>query len=531
MDKMISAMTRIEQGLASPGDLELLMRFVRDSFRIDENDPFMTTRLFRLVQAITEIAAAHESDQIAHLTASRALEFFPGGACLLLQWDGKQFRLIRGSQENDPAWNEPFNWPDMLKFDEAPFLQPALEKQALVRCAAGDPAFDAFFEQTGVAGLAAVPVTAHHALLGLLLVLRRTESAPFRPVDEVFLRLLANGAGVSLDNALLYDAERQHSHELESLHRASLALTASLDLKQVLDAILQAIFNLLRDAKDAHIFLYNGEELHFGAALWWNGRRDQYTQPRKNGITYTVAVRGEPIVVTDMQDHELFHNAPTNWSGSIVGLPLKIGMRVVGVLNVARVETIGFTAGEMRLLRLLADQAAMAIENARLHNLILQQALTDTLTALPNRRSFDQRLNQEIRRAARYHHPFVLMMMDIDHFKQINDHFGHPAGDAALKQMAALLNQNLRDTDFLARYGGDEFALILPETNAEGAQRLIDNLHDRLENSLFSLTDGKVCTLSGSFGYALFPECASSSDELISIADQMLYESKHAATH
>ena len=202
-------------------------------------------------------------------------------------------------------------------------------------------------------------------------------------------------------------------------------------------------------------------------------------------------------------------------------------MRVVGVLNVARVKKVGFRQEEMRLLRLLADQAAMAIENARLHDLIRHQALTDPLTGLPNRRFFDQRLNEEIRRSMRYQHPFALMIMDLNGFKEINDRFGHPAGDAVLKQLAELFRNSMRDTDFMARYGGDEFAFILPETSADDAKKVIRNLQKLMRDAHFAVSGNEEHMLSGSFGFALFPSHASSSDELISAADQMLYRSKH----
>lgn len=528
MTTLIETMTRIEQGQATAGDLDLLVRYIQTSLGANSNAETIVSRSMQLVEAIIEIVSTHELEQIAQIAATKALELFGGGASVLLHWDEKCARLVRGSQETDPLWNDPFTWPDLLEIDEASFLRPVLERQELVCWTAGEAAFDAFFQHTGVSHAVAVPVSAHRTRLGVLVLLQRSANQSLSPFEEFFLRLLANATGVSLENTLQYQAECQHSDQLESLHRASLALTASLDLHQVLNAILQSIFSLLRDAKDAHIFHYDGQSLEFGAALWWNGRRDEYTHPRVNGITHTVATTGEAIVVTDMQSHDLFHNAPANWSGSIIGLPLKIGARVVGVLNVARVETVGFTPAEMRVLRLLADQAAMAIENARLHNLILQQALTDPLTGLPNRRAFDQRLTQESRRSARYQHPFVLLMMDLDHFKEINDHFGHLAGDSALKQIAELLNGHLRDTDFLARYGGDEFAFILPETGEEGAQSLINQLNETLRNNLFFLSQGQVCTLSGCFGIAVFPNHASSHEELIGLADQRLYAAKNA---
>lgn len=530
MKQLIDAIHRIDQGLASPEDLDLVMRYAHQALGAGQDGlAVMDKRLFHLVEAVTEIASALDRDLIAHITAARALDVFPASSCVLLYWNEKHGYLTRGAQESSAAWNEPFHWPDRIMLEEAAFLRPALETNDAAQVADGGESFAAFFEHSGIVRAMSIPIITRETTLGLLVLLQRGFEQPLRPTDQVYLRLLAKGAAVSLENARLYEAERQHAHELEAVYNASLTLTASLDLQQVLDAILQSIFTMIEDAKDAHVFLYNGNSLQFGAALWWNGRRDMLVMPRENGLTETVARRGETVVVTDMQQHDLYQQAPSAWNGSIIGLPLKIGMRVVGVLNVARVKKVGFRQEEMRLLRLLADQAAMAIENARLHDLIRHQALTDPLTGLPNRRYFDQRLSEEIRRSMRYQHPFALMIMDLNGFKEINDRFGHPAGDAVLKQLAALLRGALRDTDFMARYGGDEFAFLLPETSIEDAQKVIQNLQKLMLDARFAVAGSEERHVSGCFGFALFPAHASSSDELISAADQMLYLSKHRA--
>ncbi len=157
---------------------------------------------------------------------------------------------------------------------------------------------------------------------------------------------------------------------MEAVRQASLSLTASLDLPDVLDLILNNVLSLLPGALDTHIFLYYPEvdRLAFGAALWAGGRRGRpYSMPRPDGLTHTVARSGETIVVPNMADHALFKTAPPDWVGAIVGLPLKIGQRVVGVMNVSYQEPRVFQEHELRILRLLGDQAAVAIENARLY--------------------------------------------------------------------------------------------------------------------------------------------------------------------
>ena len=202
-----------------------------------------------------------------------------------------------------------------------------------------------------------------------------------------------------------------------------------------------------------------------------------FAEPREEGLTYNVARTAEAIVVQDMRNHPLYATAPPAWTGSIVGLPLKFGERVVGVMNVANRHPHAFSESALRVLRLLGDQAAIAIENARLHNLVIEQARTDITTGLSNRRALDQRIEEEVQRASRYNRPFALIMMDLDNFKQVNDTFGHPVGDRVLRQIAELIGALVRETDFLARFGGDEFALVLAETDRAAGQQMVRRIH------------------------------------------------------
>jgi signal transduction histidine kinase/AmiR/NasT family two-component response regulator len=165
---------------------------------------------------------------------------------------------------------------------------------------------------------------------------------------------------------------RRQAVELEALRQASLRMTASLALQPVLEMLLEQTLKLV-NADDAHIFLYQKRHLEFGAALWANGpQRKPMAAPRPQGLTYTVAQSGERIVVPDMDSHPLFENSP--WSGAIVGLPLCVGEQVIGVMNVAFEKPHVFDENELRLLELLAAQAAIAIQNANLYEQVQHQA-------------------------------------------------------------------------------------------------------------------------------------------------------------
>src|SRR6266496_2178005 len=191
-----------------------------------------------------------------------------------------------------------------------------------------------------------------------------------------------------INNQSLLAMLKQQTDELDTLKKLSINLTSSLDLPDVLDAVASEAMRLIKNARDVNIFLYKNHKLSFGAALGADGTRNRpWAKPRLNGLTYTVTREGEKIIIEDMQNHPLFQNTPKEWIGSIIGIPLKVGDTVEGVMNLSRSIIGGFSASELRLLSLLSDQAAVAISNASLHQMISRQAYSDTLTGLPNRRA------------------------------------------------------------------------------------------------------------------------------------------------
>ena len=331
----------------------------------------------------------------------------------------------------------------------------------------------------------------------------------------------------SLPHSDLVARLEQSIRYLEVLRQASLHITSSLDLQEVLYALLESAFKLLGDTRNANIFFYENDRLLFGAAIWEGGRLDTpFAEPRQDGLTYTVARGGENVAVEDMSVHALFQTTPKEWNGAIIGLPLKYGGKVLGVMNISWPHPRRFDEEELHAIALLADQAAIAIENARLHRVVRAESLTDALTGLPNRRAFDARLAEEVRRSTRYGHTFELLIIDLDRFKRINDTHGHVAGDRALTNIAGCLRSAVRDTDFLARYGGDEFVLILPETKIGDEEIITKKLRTAAEECWFDLPGMKTDAITLSIGAAYFPDDAREPEELIHEADKDLYERK-----
>jgi diguanylate cyclase (GGDEF)-like protein len=330
-----------------------------------------------------------------------------------------------------------------------------------------------------------------------------------------------------LDHQALLAILKQQTDELDALKELSIHLTSSLDLPDVLDAVVSEAVRLIENTRDVNIFLYKNHKLSFGAALDSEGTRNKpWSKPRSNGLTYTVARSGETIIIEDMQDHPLYQNVPAHWIGSIIGIPLKVGNNVVGVMNLSRSTIGGFSSSELRLLSLLSDQAAVAISNASLHQMISRQAYSDTLTGLPNRRALDERLEEEVTSARRNNYSFAVIMMDLDGFKAVNDTYGHTVGDEVLRLVFTEMSRGVRTTDFLARYGGDELTLILSQTEMSSAQVVSEKVIEGMKKIKYHLPDGKRLKLGISGGIALYPVHARNGPDLLRAADAALYHAK-----
>lgn len=228
------------------------------------------------------------------------------------------------------------------------------------------------FEGAFISAIVQVPMLYRGELIGVLAVEEyENETHKYTEDDMRLLSLFAAQAAGIVHSARLYEAARQRAAELEAVRQATLSLTSSLDPAIVLQTIVTNVLRLNPDAHDTHIYLYDNERLTLGASRWADGRlNEEWAPPREDGLTYTVAREGKIIVVPEMRTHPLFVTAPRPFEGAIVGLPLKMGTRVVGVMNIAYAHPRSFTDDELSVLQLIGDQAAVAIVNSRLHHAV-----------------------------------------------------------------------------------------------------------------------------------------------------------------
>ncbi len=209
---------------------------------------------------------------------------------------------------------------------------------------------------------------------------------------------------------------------------------------------------------------------------------------------------------------------------SLITAPLSTRTRRLGIMMAFR-EAGRFNREDLKLLKVLASQVAVAVDNAELYGQIEEQAITDGLTKVYNYRYFMEMLGLEIERAKRFQEGLCLLMLDVDNLKTYNDAFGHLAGSRSLTELAELLKLAARNVDIIAKYGGDEFAVILPHTDAEGAVQFARRVIEAVSGHCFEGDPRKRLTIS--MGVATFPQSAQDGTNLLKMADRALYQAKH----
>ena len=237
---------------------------------------------------------------------------------------------------------------------------------------------------------------------------------------------------------------------------------------------------------------------------------------------------GSPVVVEDIKRIGI-RSAPASWrykTRSFLSYPITIGPRMIGVMNFTdKITGDAFDDRDLELLQAIAPQIAVAIDRTVLKDKageFEQLSVTDALTGLLNRRYLEKRLIEEIQRSKRHRFPMSLMMLDVDEFKSYNDAFGHPAGDAALRIVAGVLQDILRGADVAARYGGEEFAILLPQTTSVEAAAIAERLRQRIEHTEFPKRQVTV-----SIGIAAISNDLETPADVIGAADHALYEAKN----
>ena len=245
-------------------------------------------------------------------------------------------------------------------------------------------------------------------------------------------------------------------------------------------------------------------------------------------IMEAAVLRGQYIREQDFSTSSYYRGAdnPLFKKGYFVSIPLMIEKEIVGLLNINDVGQDSFDVGDLDFILNLSEFIAMSISNAVLYEQANKLAVTDGLTGISNRQSVEKSLQIEFERSKRYNSPLSLILLDVDHFKDVNDTYGHQKGDEILIAFASLLKKACRANDIAARYGGEEFVMVLPQSNAQGAFKIAERVREEMMKISFTGNESNFA-VTVSCGVAEFNKDYESINKLIAAADQALYKAKN----
>jgi diguanylate cyclase (GGDEF)-like protein len=371
-----------------------------------------------------------------------------------------------------------------------------------------------------------VPLINMDELVGVLAIGERQGEKPYTVEDFDLLNAIGIQVAAGMEKEYIYEQLREQDNEIAFINRLTTVVTSSVSIETIFEGFVQELRNVVQ-FDWATIALADEKELYF---LALSSTVDSPWQPNERvqlegTATEFVCRERKSLYEADLAQYRRF------WTGehyvqqgirSVVYLPLTIKDKSIGTLVVASRRPNAFTAKQIKLLEQVALQIATPIENSQLYAQAEQRARIDELTGLFNRRHFEEQLKEEVSRHSRYGDIFSIFLIDLDNFKSYNDLYGHPSGDILLNRTGKIIKSSVRDADQAFRYGGDEFVVILPQTNTDGARVVADRVRQRIAEEM----DKSESAITCSAGLASYPSDGVVSTELVNAADTALYFAK-----
>ncbi len=368
----------------------------------------------------------------------------------------------------------------------------------------------------------AVPIFMNNRASGVMAAMNFEREFVYDQRDLELLQTAAGQVAVAIENARLFKEQQRRSRYLAFLNNVSKTAISSQDAARMLGEIVaQVRQNFDFDHIGIGMLDYITKEIEIKAEADTSSPTTGKRVPLGSGLLGRCARSNEMVLV---QEGESALASILPDARSVLCLPLTYGESLLGVLNIESRHEKAFADQEILILRTVADLLATALHNAFVFQKLQQQSITDGLTGIKTRRFFLENLQTEWKRASRSGRPFSVVLVDLDKFKAVNDSAGHLEGDLVLARVGRLLEQKCRQSNVVARYGGDEFVILMPETGAEQAEILSERLR------LWLATDPMLTErhITGSFGVGTFPVHGATAEEVIRVADAGMYVSKRA---
>ncbi len=422
----------------------------------------------------------------------------------------------------------------VVKLGDGPIGWAGLNKKTFWQQDRNTPiTYGPFQKKERIVSLLAVPVVTAEKLEGVLSI----DSAHlnfFSPDSEKALESFAQQIAEMIRMARLAKDREERAFEFQAFYHASKELSAIIDFEETIRKLYSLCGEILPSDWTAVAALDSSGEKY--SVYLWTSKQDNpdihanIPNDSATWISWFLNNREEPLIVSESQLKLqempiIFENEHFSGIATAMAVPMRHQQKCIGALLLGSREKDAFSAHHSHVLSILCNQASVSLENSSIIQKMEELAITDGLTGLFNHRYFQQAIQNEIERAERQDQKLSLLIMDIDHFKNFNDTFGHPAGDFVLKSLAGLLRSNARKIDILTLYGGEEFAALLPGIDARNARKTAERWRKSVQRSAFKW-QGKSFAITLSIGFATYPEAATTKVEMIDKADRALYEAK-----
>lgn len=392
-----------------------------------------------------------------------------------------------------------------------------------------------------VKSLLAIPIAQEDRVAGMLVV-DSLEHDAFSPDNQDLLSRFAPFFSQIIEKISISQELDLRAKNFSSLHAMSSALNSSLEIDQVLDKLSDQIkavvpydfcaFLLYDKSKDDAVFAalrgYDarliGTRFPMEQSAILSRMQKKWSGDERAVIKYydpALGDRGKDISLFPFREMQKPYQ-------SLYGRPLITQNRFVGAVVLGSLRTNAFSEYHRNFLETLLNQVAMVVDNSMMHQNIRDLARNDGLTGLLNHRAFMEKLSEEYKRIDRESRPFSILLMDIDKFKNVNDTYGHPVGDLAIKAVAKVLKDTVRATDFVARYGGEEFTVGMVDTGTKGAEQMAERLRKIMEKTVVARIGAKDLMITLSIGVASIPDDTRNSADLVTLADNALYQAKRS---
>jgi diguanylate cyclase (GGDEF)-like protein len=370
---------------------------------------------------------------------------------------------------------------------------------------------------------AGVPIFRYEKAIGVMAAMNYEREFAYDKRDLEVMQTAAGQVSVAMENARLFTEEQRRGRHLGFLNNISRLAISSETAEQMVAEIVREIQKHFKyDHIGIGILDYASKEIEIKAEAGSTAQALGRRIPLGIGILGRCARSGDVVLVQDTGENSLAGIMPS--ARSVMCVPITYGETLMGVLNIESEREHAFSGQEELIFRTLGDLLATALHNAFVFQKMQQQSITDGLTGIKTRRFFLEALQAEWKRAARSGRAFSVVLIDLDGFKQVNDKMGHLEGDLVLARIGRLLEQKCRQSNVVARYGGDEFVILMPETTVDQAQILAERLR------MWIATDPMLNerAITGSFGVATFPLHGASAEDIVRVADAGMYVSKRA---